>query len=157
MTTTIAIILLLLTVTLGMGGGLYEILVIYPGWKHDADPLTLRAKLQSSGQILAAKRFWPLVSPAQVLLSVVNIVLAWNYTGGARVYWLTAAVAIFISRVVTFSYFIPVMIRKIMQPENIEAARLRTIIKQWTALSPLRLVVEVFAWVMLVVALLQMR
>jgi hypothetical protein len=154
MITTIAVVLLLLSVTLGLGGGLYEILVIYPNWKHDVHPLTLRGKLQSSGMILAAKRFWPIVSPAQVLLSVTNIVLAWNHTGGARVYWLTAAVAVFISRVITFSYFIPVMIRKIMQPETIEAGRLQAIIKQWTALSPLRLVFEFFAWIMLVVALM---
>lgn len=154
MVTTIAIVLLLLSVTLGIGGGLYEILVIYPGWKHDVAPLTLRARLQSSGQILAAKRFWPLVSPAQVLLSVINIVLAWNHPGGAGVYWLAAAVAVFISRLITFGYFIPVMIRKIMEPEAIEPARLQAIVKQWTGLSPLRLVFEFFAWIMLVVALM---
>jgi hypothetical protein len=155
MITTIVTVLLFLTVTLAMGGGLYEILVIYPGWKHDADPLTLRAKLHSSGQILAAKRFWPIVSPAQVLLSVINIALAWNHTGGAHAYWLAAAVAVFINRLITFSYFIPVMIHKIMQPETIEAARLRAIVKQWTALSPLRLLFELFAWIMLVVALIR--
>jgi len=155
MITTIAAVLLFLTVTLSMGGGLYEVLVIYPGWKHDVDPLTLRGRLQSSGQILAAKRFWPIVSPAQVLLSVINIPLAWNHTGGAHAYWLAAAVAVFISRVITFSYFIPVMIRKIMQPETIEASRLRAIVKQWIALSPLRLVIELFAWIMLVLALTQ--
>ncbi|GGB12548.1 hypothetical protein [Puia dinghuensis] len=154
MITIIAAVLLLLTVTLGMGGGLYEILVIYPGWEHNVDPLTLRAKLQSSGQILAAKRFWPIASPAQVLLSVINIPLAWNHTGGAHVYLLAGAVAVFINRVITFSYFIPVMIRKIMQPETIEAARLQGIVKKWTALSPLRLVFELFAWIMLVVALM---
>jgi hypothetical protein len=155
MITTITAVLLFLTITLSLGGGLYEVLVIYPGWKHDVDPLTLRARLQSSGQILAAKRFWPIVSPAQVLLSVINIPLAWNHTGGTHAYWLAAAVAVFISRVITFSYFIPVMIRKIMQPETIEASRLRAIVKQWIALSPLRLVIELFAWIMLVVALTQ--
>jgi hypothetical protein len=41
MITTIVIVLLFLTVTLAMGGGLYEILVIYPGWKHDADLMGL--------------------------------------------------------------------------------------------------------------------
>src|SRR5579859_7446082 len=148
MITTIAVILLFLTVTLGLGGGLYEILVIYPGWKHDVHPLTLRARLRSSGQILAAKRFWPIVSPAQVLLSVINIVLAWKHPGGAQVYWMAAAVAVFISRVITFGYFIPVMIRKIMQPETIEAIRLQAIVKQWVALSPIRLVFELFAWIM---------
>ena len=67
---TTALIFFFLTITLSMGGGLYEIFVIYPNWKHDVDPLTLRAKLESSGQILAAKRFWPLVSPAQGVLSM---------------------------------------------------------------------------------------
>ncbi|MBN8856057.1 MAG: hypothetical protein BGO55_14995 [Sphingobacteriales bacterium 50-39] len=156
MTTTIAVVSLFLTVTLSMGGGLYEILVIYPGWKHDVNPLTLRARLQSSGQILAAKRFWPIVSPAQILLSVINIPLAWNHAGGGQACWLAAAVAVFISRLITFSYFIPVMIRKIMQPENIEATRLRAIVKQWITLSPLRLVFEIFAWIMLVVALMHL-
>ena len=153
MITTILIVLLLFTLTLSMGGGLYEILVIYAGWKQDVHPLTLRAKLESSGQILAAKRFWPLVSPAQALLAIVNLVLAWNHSGGARAYWLAAAVAVFINRLITFSYFIPVMIRKIMQPEKLEPARLQAIVKQWIALSPLRLIPELFAWIMLVVAL----
>jgi hypothetical protein len=155
MITTIAAVLLFLTVTLALGGGLYEILVIYPGWKNDVDPQTLRAKLQSSGQILAAKSFWPIVSPAQVLLSVINIVLAWHHTSGAQAYWLAAAVAVFINRLITFSYFIPVMIHKIMQPETIEAARLRGIVKRWIALSPLRLFFELFSWIMLVVVLMR--
>ena len=156
MTDTIALILFFLTVTLSMGGGLYEILVIYPNWKHDVDPLTLRAKLESSGQILAAKRFWPLVSPAQGLLSIINIILAWQYTGGAHCYWLAAAIAVFVTRIITFSYFIPVMIRKIMRPEQVETDRLQAIVKQWTALSPLRLAPEFFAWCLLVVALMHM-
>ncbi|HEY8999965.1 MAG TPA: hypothetical protein VIM89_01340 [Mucilaginibacter sp.] len=153
---TIALLLFFLTVTLSMGGGLYEILVIYPNWKHDVDPHTLRSKLESSGQILAAKSFWPLVSPAQMLLSIINIILAWKYTGDAHNYWLAAAIAVFITRIITFSYFIPVMIRKIMQPEQVEAGRLRAIVKQWTGLSPLRLIPEFFAWGMLVMALMHM-
>ena len=152
---TISAVLLFLTVTLSMGGGLYEIVVIYPGWKHDVSPLTLRTKLESSGQILAVKRFWPIVSPAQVLLSVINIFIAVNQAGDARTYWLAAAVTVFIGRVITFSYFIPVMIRKIMKPESIEATRLRAIVKQWTDLSPLRLVIELFAWIMLVIVLMR--
>jgi hypothetical protein len=151
MITIISFLLFSLTVTLSLGGGLYEILVIYPSWKHDVDPLTLRDKLQSSGQINAGKRFWPLVSPAQGLLALINIVLVWNYSGGANIYWLSAAIIIFINRIITFSYFIPVMIRKIMEPEHVEASRLRSIVKRWTALSPLRLIPELFAWCMLAI------
>ena len=150
---TTELLLFLLIISLSIGGGLYEILVIYPNWKHHVDPLTLRAKLESSGQINAAKRFWPLVSPAQVLLSIINIVLAWNYSGQARGYWLGAAIAVFVSRAMSFSYFIPVMIRKIMQPEQIEASHLKAIVRRWVVLSPLRLLPELLAWFLLVLAL----
>lgn len=151
---TIAILLLLLTVTLSMGGGLYEILVIYPSWKHNVHPRTLRDRLESSGQIGAAKRFWPLVSPAQALLAMINIALACWYHGVGQGYWLSAAITIFVSRVITFSYFIPVMICKIMQPEKFEARELQAIVKQWTDLSPLRLLPEFAGWCLLIATLM---
>ncbi len=153
----ILILLLLLTITLSFGGGLYETLVIYPNWKHDVDPKTLRAKLESSGQMNAGKRFWPLVSPAQALLSIVNIVMAYNYTGHIDHYWLAAAIIIFISRVITFSYFIPVMIKYIMEPEKVEATKLKAIVKTWTGLSPLRLLPEFIAGALLIAALMQFK
>lgn len=152
---TIAILLLLLTVTLSMGGGLYEILVIYPNWKYNVHPRTLRDKLESSGQLNAAKRFWPLVSPAQVLLAMINIALACWYHGAGQGYWLAAAITIFVTRCITFSYFIPVMIRKIMQPEKFDVGQLQAIVKQWTGLSPLRLVPEFAAWGLLIIALIK--
>jgi membrane protein YdbS with pleckstrin-like domain len=155
MMTTITLLLLLLTVTLSLGGGLYEILVIYPNWKYDVDPHTLSGKLESSGQNNAGKRFWPLVSPAQGLLAIINIVLAYNYIGAAHDYWLVGSVIVFVSRLLTFAYFIPEMVRKIMRPESIEKARLQAIVKTWTGLSPWRLLPEFFAWIVLALALMQ--
>jgi hypothetical protein len=156
MMTTIAILLLLLTVTLGLGGGLYEVLVIYRNWKHDVDPDTLLDKLESSGQNHAGKGFWPLVSPAQSLLSIVNIVLAWSYQGPAHSYWLAAAITVFASRVITFAYFIPVMLTRIMKPQNVEAKRLQAIVNRWTALSPVRLLPELIAWLLLTLTLMRL-
>ena len=153
--TTISIMLLLLTVTFSLGGGLYEILVIYPNWKHHVHPRTLRDKLESSGQNNAAKRFWPLVSPAQGLLAMLNIIMAcWHHGAGQR-YWLAAAIVIFVTRLITFSYFIPVMVRKIMQPEKFDAGTLQAVVKQWTDMSPFRLVPEFVAWGLLIVALMK--
>ena len=148
MTNLILLLLLLLTITLSLGGGLYETLVIYPNWQKEVHPATLLEKLHSSGQILAAKKFWPLVSPAQTLISIANMVMAYLHDGPARCVWLTAAVIIFISRVITFSYFIPVMVKYIMTPEHIEPNRLRSIVKWWTGLSPLRLLPELAAWIL---------
>lgn len=153
--TTISIILLLLTITLSLGGGLYEILVIYPNWKHNVHPLNLRDKLESSGQNNAAKRFWVFVSPAQGLLAMLNIALACWHHGSGQGYWLAAAIIIFITRIITFSYFIPVMVRNIMQPEKFDVVTLQAIVKQWTDLSPLRLVPEFVAWGLLMMALMK--
>jgi hypothetical protein len=157
MISIIALSLLLLTVALSLGGGLYEVQVIYPNWKHNVHPETLRARLESSGQMNAGKRFWPIVSPAQGLLSILNIVLACNYTGPAHGYWLAAAIIIFVNRVITFSYFIPEMLRKIMQLEQFTAARLQNIVRRWTALSPWRLLPEFMAFGLLVAALMGMK
>ncbi len=154
--TTTALLLLLLTITLSLGGGLYEVLVIYPNWKYDVDPQTLSGKLESSGQNRAGKRFWPLVSPVQGLLAIINIVLAYNYVGPAHCMWLFGAIIVLVSRLITFAYFIPEMIRKIMKPEGLEKALLQRIVKTWTSLSPLRLLPELFAWVVLALALMKM-
>ena len=150
----ISLILLLFTITFTLGGGLYEVLAVYPNWKNNIDPNTLRAKLESSGQLNAGNRFWPLFSPAQGLLSIVNIILAYQYTGEAHNYWLAAAIIIFISRVITFAYFIPVMIRYIMQPEKVEGEKLKAIVKKWTGLSPVRLLPEFATWGLAILALM---
>jgi hypothetical protein len=59
---TLALSLLLFFVQLGIGGGLYETLVVYPRWKYDATPAGLPQKLHDSGQSLANRRFWPFPS-----------------------------------------------------------------------------------------------
>lgn len=152
----ILLLLLLLTITLSLGGGLYETLAIYPNWKNDVHPSTLKDKLHSSGQMLAATRFWPLVSPAQVLLSMVSITMASRYDGPAKEVWLAAAIIVFVTRVITFSYFIPVMLRYIMKPEQVEPTRLNTIVKRWIMLSPLRLLPEAAAWALCIYAAAKM-
>jgi hypothetical protein len=105
----------------------------------------------------AGKKFWPLVSPAQALLSIINLIMAYNYTGPAHNYWLAAAIIIFVTRVITFAYFIPVMIKYIMQPEKVEATKLKAIVNRWTGLSPLRLLPEFIAGGLLIAAVMQFK
>jgi hypothetical protein len=150
----IALALLLLTIVLSAGGGLYEILVIYPNWRNSKDAVELKEWMQSSGQNYAGTRFWPLASPAQALLSMINLVMAWRYDGPGHQLWLIAAILIFVTRVITFSYFIPVMITKLARAEDVPAAQLPGIIKRWTGLSPLRLIPEFAALIIGVWALL---
>ena len=146
MTNVVFLVLFILFIQFGMGGGLYESLVIYPRWKKDVRPDNLVQKLHDSGQMTASRRFWPFVSPALSLLSFINIVLAWQYTGPARTVWLTGALIIFINRLITFSYFVPTMLRKFEHPEKMEAVQLSKAVQVWTFLSPIRILVELSAW-----------
>jgi hypothetical protein len=156
MTNIIFLVLFILFIQFGMGGGLYESLVIYPRWKKDVRQETLAQKLQDSGQATANRRFWPFISPVLSLLSIINIVLAWQNTGPARTIWLTASLIIFINRIITFSYFVPTMIRKFEHPEKTEAGQLRRSVQVWTFLSPLRILIELSAWCLALWALVHL-
>jgi hypothetical protein len=132
--------------SLGIGGGLYESLVVYPNWKNGATPQNLPQRLKDSGQALAARRFWPFISPTTALLAVINLYFAWQQTGFLRELWLAAAFAIVLKSVGTYAYFAPTMIRKFEKAESLEPAELAKSVKRWTALSPVRLCVELFGW-----------
>jgi hypothetical protein len=142
----IALSLFILFLSLGMGGGLYETLAVYPNWKINPTPQEFARKLTESGQALAGRRFWPLISPTTALLAIVNLVLAWHKQGQLRTVWLAAAIAIIVKSIATYTYFVPTMIRKLGKAAQMPAEELTRTVKQWTALSPLRLCLEFFGW-----------
>lgn len=133
--------------SVGIGGGLYETLVVHPNWKNGATPQNLPQKLKDSGQALAARRFWPFISPTTALLALINVFFAWRQSGFVRELWLAASIAIVLKSVATYAYFAPTMIRKFERAGSLEPAELTRSVKRWTALSPLRLCVEVLGWV----------
>ena len=135
------------SVGVGIGGGLYETRVVYPNWAKDPTPDGLTEKLVSSGQAGAARRYWPLVSPASAALAVVNVFLAWHQVGMVRNWWLTSSIAIVLKSIGTYGYFVPTYIRQIAKPTDTDSATLRRIVRTWTGLSPLRIVAETFAWI----------
>jgi hypothetical protein len=147
MLSQIALSLFIFFLSLGLGGGLYETLVVYPNWKNDPTPQNLSHKLKESGQALAGRRFWPFISPTTALLALINTFIAWHSAGLLRTVWLAASIAIILKSIATYTYFVPTMIRKFGKAESVEPQNLRKSVSQWTSLSPLRLCLEFFAWV----------
>jgi hypothetical protein len=147
--------LLIFFTGLGIGGGLYETLVVYPRWKKHPTPATLSQKLEDSGQN-AALKFWPLVSPISALLSVINMIAAWRSVGSETV-WFSAALIIFLKSLATYLYFVPTMMRKFKRAETMDAETLKKSVTLWTSLSPLRIVVEAVAWIGALFALLSLH
>jgi hypothetical protein len=124
-----------------------ETLVVHPTWKGGATPQNLRQKLQDSGQTLAARRFWPFVSPVTGFLALVNVYFAWHRTGTIGDVWLVSGLAIVLKSIATYAYFAPTMIRKFEKAETMEGGALTISVKRWTSLSPIRLCMELVGWV----------
>jgi hypothetical protein len=143
----ISLSLFIFFLSLGMGGGLYETLAVYPNWKTNPTPQVLVQKLKESGQAHAGRRFWPFVSPTTLLLALLNLSLAWQRTGLLRTVWLAAAIAVIAKSIATYTYFVPTMIRKLGKAAQMNPEALTRTVRLWTTLSPLRLGMELFGWI----------
>jgi hypothetical protein len=139
---------------MGIGGGVYETRVVYPNWSKEPTPEGLGEKLVSSGQAGAGRRYWPLVSPISALLAILNAFCAWHQTGLVRTLWLMSSISIILKSIATYAYFVPTYIRRISKPDTMNTTGLRRIVRTWTMLSPLRVLVEAFAWITGIVAVL---
>src|SRR5215469_15158742 len=131
----IALGLFILFLGIGIGGGLYETLVVYPLWKRDPKPETFAQQLRNSGQSGAGRRFWPFISPVAFLLAVWNIAEASRAGSDVRTAWLAAAIAIAIKSVATYTYFAPTMIRKLERAGSMRREELARTVRRWTTLS----------------------
>jgi hypothetical protein len=150
MVTTLDQILLcafIFSVGMGIGGGVYETRVVYPNWIKEPTPNGLGERLVSSGQAGAARRYWPLISPTSALLALINAFFAWHQAGLVRALWLTSSVLVIFKSAGTYAYFVPTYIRRIAKPETMDIMALRRVVRTWTNLSPLRVLVETFAWI----------
>lgn len=127
---------------IAIGGGLYEALAVYPGWRQ-ATPATLTDKLRASGQSAASRKFWPFISPTLLLLSIWNFVLALHASGELKLLWVSAGAGIVAKSIASYAYFVPTMMRKFEGARIQSAPELTKAVRRWTALSPLRLCIEV--------------
>jgi len=147
MANEIPLALFLLFLSVGLGGGLYETLAVYPNWKTNPTPQDFTQKLRASGQTLAGRRFWPFISPMTALLALLNLFVAWQKTGLLRTVWLAGAIAIIVKSITTYTYFVPTMVRKFAKAAEMKPEQLTKTVRLWTALSPLRLFMELFGWI----------
>jgi hypothetical protein len=77
------------------------------------------------------------------LLTVANLIAAWQDTGPARGWWLTVGAAAFADRVFTFSYFVPTMIGLFQAPDSSESVATAV---RWANLNDVRHAILLTAW-----------
>ena len=118
--------------TIGLGGGIYETLLVDRVWPGNL------AIIQPRRGGLDRKRFW---IPIHALYEIALLVGAWQSWNTCARSWILAALAAhFAARVWSFAYFIP---RALRFEELSELTGLQLdLARRWTRLSPCRLILE---------------
>jgi hypothetical protein len=119
------ILLWLFVINLGIafGAGLYEQRIVLPQWFNSSSEPGLRVNSAAMRNTDTGRRFWAFVSTGPLtLLTLANLVVAWESQGQRHGWWLGAAVTTLVERIATFSYFIPMAIR-LMHAEALPPAR----------------------------------
>jgi hypothetical protein len=142
-----AVIILLIALVIGaigLGGGIYETLLVDRAWPNNL-PI-----IQPRRGGLDRKRFW---IPIHTLCEIALLVGTWElWNTDARSWMIGALAAHFTSRVWSFAYFIPRALR-FEQLSELDELQVH-LARQWTRLSPCRLILEAASIIALGAAIL---
>lgn len=141
---SIALWLLVISLGIQTGAGLFETRVLVPLWAC-SPPQSVLAYLAVPIRPDSGRRLWIILTPLTGIISLLNLVAAFLYAGPARTWWLFAAGSALLVIIVTFAYFIPVLLR-LPDAAKIPGAQLTRMVRLWVLLNWLRFMILVAAW-----------
>lgn len=142
------ILLWFFVVNLGiaLGAGLYESRIMLPLWLTYSPELGYQWDAEAVRQANTGLRFWVFASTVPLtLLTIANLIFAWQADGTTGRWWLLTAVVALLERVFTFSYFIPTMI-KLMRDEIVPESKAVYIAMEWESMNYIRHALTLAAW-----------
>ncbi|MEK7795207.1 MAG: DUF1772 domain-containing protein [Candidatus Hydrogenedentota bacterium] len=142
------ILLWLFVINLGIafGAGLYEQRVIFPQWFDRSPGPGVRVNSEAMRATDTGRSFWAFVTTVPLtLLTMANLVVAWQSQGTRHEWWLGAAVITLVERIATFSYFIPTAVR-LMRSEALPSAKAGAMASRWIALNYFRAALALIGW-----------
>jgi hypothetical protein len=143
-----SLILWLFVINLGItfGAGLYESQIVVPLWRSSSEGTTYAWFAEAARQSNAGLKFWVYVTTVPLtLLTLASLALAWKVPEGVRNWWLGAASAALIERLMTFAYFAPTML-KFIYNESFEESEVADKALQWVNFSYIRYAATLVGW-----------
>jgi len=135
-----------------IGGGLYEMRVIVPLWSNSPPESAWYWEAQRIANPQYAPnsglRFWILVTPTHLLLSVATLIAGWK-THGARRKWIFAStIAFIILHISALVWFVP-LITQILNSRSLGIPAEQVVAKahMWVTLSWVRAILGLAAFV----------
>jgi hypothetical protein len=136
------LLLWLFVINLGVafGAGLYEHRIVVPQW-FVRSPTGIRVDREAMLAVDTGRQFWAFVTTIPLtLLTLANLVVAWQSQSPRREWWLAAVAMTLVERVATFCYFIPNAVRMMRGTAGASTAA------QWTAFNGVRLFLGLVGW-----------
>ena len=149
------ILLLLYAVMLGttFGAGLYEARIVIPFWFPQRPDKSYVADFDNQRKIDSGREFWGMITTGPLsLLTLANLYFAFNSRGAIQIWWLTASLIVLIERIITFSFFVPTLM-KLRKNEDFPDREVDSLIFWWVRLNYLRNVSTLIALVFILRAL----
>jgi len=128
-----------------IGAGVYEARVLVPLWSS-APPESVIAFQKQPLRPDSGPRFWIIVTPLVGLISLLNVIVAWGSTGPQRLWWLLGAGTSLVVVIVTFAFFVPILVRDLPRAGELPPAVVATKVRWWVRLNWVRVVVLLAAW-----------
>ena len=142
------IVLWLFVIDLGIafGAGLYETRIVVPQWLGYSPESGYRWNAEAARQADVGLKFWVYATTVPLtLLTLASLAVAWWTQDVVRNWWLGAATAALIDRGMTFTYFVPTMI-KLMRGDAFGESEAATRALQWVRLGYIRQAANLVAW-----------
>jgi hypothetical protein len=131
---------------IAFGAGLYEQRIILPQWFNRTSESRIRVNSEAMRRTDTGRKFWGYVTTVPLtLLTLANLLAAWQSPTPRHEWWLGAVVITLVERIGTFSYFIPTALR-LMRAEALPSAKAEAMASQWMALNHFRTALALIGW-----------
>lgn len=149
------ILLWLFTLNLGtvFGAGIYEARLVIPLWFPRATGGRYVVDTSAMQTIDSGRRFWSMATTVPLtLLTIINVIRAWDYQSASPNWWLIAACLMLAERLLTFSFFIPNAIR-VSKIGTTDPARAGRLAAWWIRANYFRNAMTLACWLLAMKAL----
>lgn len=149
------ILLILFIVNLGMasGAGIYETKIVIPLWFRKSTGVGYSVNTAAMHELDTGRKFWVFVTTVPLtLLTLTNLVLAWQSQSSMHDWWLAAVLVTLIERIGTFTFFIPTAIA-LQKADSLPASRVSRLARLWIGSNYIRNGLNLIALIFALLAL----
>jgi hypothetical protein len=139
--------LFILNLGTAFGAGLYETKIIIPQWFPKSTGSGYYVNTEAMRELDTGRKFWAFVTTVPLtLLTLANLIVAWQSQQPRHTWWLAAALVMLIERIGTFSFFIPIAI-KLQKADELPSSNVSRLVASWIGLNYIRSALTLIAWV----------